>query len=77
MYNMQGVEFADSIYDTLIHQLERRTIQKECSEWLHIFIKLINFTDSAAVKQLHLLISKKYRVLKDTSCKKKIKEFVS
>ena len=60
------------------HNLQQSLIETECTEWLLLFLELIDFTDHRATAHLELFLkSKSKAVIRVKSCRQNIVNYVS
>ena len=59
------------------HKLEQDLIETECTEWLLLFLELIDFNDQKATVYLELFLKSRFNVLKVKSCHQRIVDYVS
>lgn len=57
------------------HNLQQSLIETECTEWLLLFLELIDFTDYRATAHLEQFLKGKSKAVK--SCRQNIENYVS
>ena len=73
---MQGISFVQFMMDICSHHnLQQSLIETECTEWLLLFLELIDFTDHRARAHLEQFLKSKSKAVK--SCRQNIVNYVS